>query len=100
MNGSRIYKRTVSHGYMAPPSCVELDFEESESGMAVSVARERDKIAWSEDDPKVESTKVQLSCDSLPKAIPGGPDISVDREIIHMEDTFATRVLTDPRSHQ
>jgi hypothetical protein len=85
---------------MAPSSCLELAFEDFESGMAVSVARERDKIAWSEDDPKVGAMKDQLSCDSIPKAIPGGPDISVDREIIHLDDTFATRVLIDSRSHQ
>jgi hypothetical protein len=85
---------------MAPSSCLELAFEDFESGMAVSVARERDKIAWSEDDPKVGSMKDQLSCDNIPEAIPGGPDISVDREIIHLDDTFATRVLIDPRSHQ
>jgi hypothetical protein len=65
--------------------------------MAVSVARERDKIAWSEDDPKVGSMKVQLSCDNIPEAIPGGPDISVDRDL---DDTFAKRVLTDSKSHQ
>jgi len=85
---------------MAPSSCVELAFEEFESGMAVSVARERDKIPWSEDDPKVGPMKVQLSCDNIPEAIPGCPDVSVDREIIHLEDTFAKRVLTDSRSHQ
>jgi len=97
MDGSRNHKRTVSHGYMAPPSYLELAFEEFESGMAISVARERDKIAWSEDDPKVDAMKVQLSCDNIPEAIPGYRDISVDRDL---DDTFAKRVLTDPRSHQ
>jgi hypothetical protein len=37
--------------------------------------------------------KVQLSCDNILKAIPSNPDISVDREIIHLDDTFAKRVL-------
>jgi hypothetical protein len=51
-------------------------------------------------DPKAGAMKVQLSCDSIPKAIPNNPDISMDREIIPLDDTFAKRVLIDPRSHQ
>lgn len=90
MDGSRNHRRLVHHGYMAPSSCLEfLDFEDHLSPGWHFRSHGREKIAWPEDDDKVSAVKVQLSYDSVHKAIPGGRDVSMDREIIHLGDNFA-----------
>jgi hypothetical protein len=83
---------------MAPSSYLDLlDFEDHLSPTWHFRSHGRDKIARPEDDDKVSAVKVQLSCDSVHKAIPGGRDVSMDREIIHLGDNFAKACLNRPK---
>jgi hypothetical protein len=92
---SRNHRRPVHHGFMAPTSYLDLlDFEGHLSPTWHFRSHGREKIAWPEDDDKVRrGMKVQLSCDSVHKAIPGGRDVSMDREINHLGDNFAKACL-------